>query len=230
MQEATQYNPKDYSEFQLWCLGMSAINTQFNGQRHDLLKHDPDRRFDDVLRAWWDITDRKTYLETIEWLNKEGHRMPFNRIWGQTMVMTEIEKHHYREEVIKTDPHARHRDKIVNHYSGVLGSHGIAAWDLARIVLLARMAATSEYVTEDEAWQTIYQQAEHALKLFGNWYQFAHSYLIGRQFTMRNLDDEDGKRNTNITHNLLTNPSSPWILYPNFERDNVSDSAPTTAH
>lgn len=79
------------------------------------------------------------------------------------------------------------------------------------------MAATTEYISIEEAWKTIFETGRITTGLFENWYQYAESYLIGRQFSMRNLDDENGRRQLHITKRLLTDPFSPWSRYNQFE-------------
>ena len=214
--DQSQYNPYGYNEEQLWCLGLSAINAQGNGERHDVLAHSDPERFRNTLSAWWDIDDRKTYLESVQWLRSGGHRKGFNEIVGQVEARTSAELSALMEEISKKEPRLSHQYRMVNHYRTVMSGCGIAAWDLARVVLLARMACTCGYIDEAEAWQTIFSEAHQANSLFRNWYAFAHSYLIGRQFAMRNLNDDSGMENIKSTHLLLTDPASPWLRYPDF--------------
>lgn len=230
MDNLTPYNPYEYTPTQLWCLGLSAINTEVNGERHDILQHADPHTFQNSLRAWWDIHDRDSYLESIAWLKQEGHRMAFNEHWGITLVTPITEWLQQEAEIKKRDAREHHRLAIVRHYRNQLGSQGIAAWDLGRIVLLARMAFTAGYISEQEAWDTLLEQGAQATRLFNSWYPFAHSYLIGRQYAMRNLDDRTGRNNLQATHRLLTQPESPWLRYPDFENAFSTSAISTPVH
>lgn len=230
MQDAdTSYNPLGYTPIQLWCLGLAAITAEYNGERHDLLKHGDRDRYDNVLRGWWDIHNRRTYLDSLEWVRKEGHRLMFADHWGEMLVTSEQEWEQEAESLRKTDPKAFNRKTLVRHYRRVIGAQGINAWDLGRVVLLARMAATCDYISESEAWETIWAEAQQAARLFSNWYQYAHSYLVGRQYAMGNLDDDNGMAYLRITHRLLSDPSSPWQRYALFGELNTA-ATPATAH
>lgn len=224
------YNPLGYSEEQLWCLGLSAVNAEGNGERHDVLVHNDQERYRNVLSAWWDIVDRNTYHASIEWLRSGGHRTDFNDILGVTMSVTGAEWNAVLARLEKLNKRAWYQHQLVYHYRTVVRGQGIVAWDLARVVLLARMAATCGFIAEAEAWNTIYNEAEHANKLFNNWYEFAHSYLIGRQFAMRNLNDASGKENIRSTHTLFSDPSSPWLRYPVFGACEFSHLVNPTSH
>ncbi len=210
------FNPNQYSDEQLWCLGLSAVNTQYNGERHDLLGHSDRDQYQNILSAWWDIVDRDTYQESIEWLRDDGHRSDFNEVLGHVLSLSSAELHDLLSQMKEQDARTWHRFRIVSHYRTVIHRHGIVAWDLARVVLLARMAFTAGYINEFEAWETIYEEATQANTLFDNWYEFSQSYLIGRQFAMRNLDDAAGNKHIQSAHALLSDPGSPWVRFPKF--------------
>lgn len=210
------YNPEGYQSHQLWSLGLSAILTQVNSQRHDVLLHSDADTFSRVLSGWWDIVDRKTYFENVQWLIEEGQRQVFNSLFRAQMLVPEHEWRLTAEALKQQNSKQYQREMLVRHYRSVIGSGGIAAWDFGRVTSLARMAATCGYISTQEAWDEIYKQADVVKKLFNNWFEYGHSYLIGRQFAMGNLDDEKGKSTIAITQQLLTNDDSPWCRHPQF--------------
>lgn len=212
------YNPEGYQAHQLWSLGLSAILTQVNGQRHDVLLHDDAETFARILNGWWDIADRKTYFENVQWLVEQGQRHVFNNLFRVQMLIPEHEWRLTAETLGQQDPKQYQREMLVRHYRSVIGSGGIAAWDFGRVTSLARMAATCGYISAQEAWDELYKQAEAVKKLFNNWFEYGHSYLIGRQFAMGNLDDEKGRSTIAITQGLLTTDDSPWCRHPQFDQ------------
>lgn len=210
------YNPEGYQQQQLWCLGLSAILTAVNGQRHDVLRHSDAETFSKILSGWWDIGDRNSYLENIQWLAEQGQRQAFIHVFRSQLLVPEHEWRLTAATLMQQNPKQYQREMLVRHYSSIIGSAGIAAWDFGRITSLARMAATCGYISEQEAWNEIYRQADKVRPLFNNWFEYGHSYLIGRQFAMGNLDDASGKRSISITQHLLTADDSPWCRYPVF--------------
>ncbi|MDP5138247.1 DUF1266 domain-containing protein [Rheinheimera baltica] len=212
------YNPEGYQPHQLWSLGLSAILTQVNSQRHDVLLHNDAETFSRVLSGWWDIVDRITYFENVQWLVEQGHRQVFNSLFQAQILVPEHEWRLTAEALKQKNPKQYQREMLVRHYRSVIGTGGIAAWDLGRVTSLARMAATCGYISTKEAWNEIYKQAEVAKNFFNNWFEYGHSYLIGRQFAMGNLDDEKGKNTIAITQLLLTSDDSPWCRHPQFSQ------------
>lgn len=212
------YNPEGYQKHQLWSLGLSAILTEVNSQRHDVLLHSDAEAFSRVLSGWWDIVDRETYFENVQWLVQQGQRQVFTDLFRAQLLIPQHEWRLTADALMQQNPKQYQREMLVRHYSSVIGSAGISAWDFGRITSLARMAATCGYISEQEAWDEIYMQADTAKKLFSNWFEYAHSYLIGRQFAMGNLDDAKGKSTIVITQGLLTADDSPWCRYPAFNQ------------
>ena len=212
----TQYNPHGYSDSQLWCLGLGAILAQDNGEPHDRLQHLDKTDYKQLLKAWWDVTGRNSLLETVDWLRTEGHRVGFMKMWGKVSTLS-TEEWQTLQENRKVEPRTLHRMRVVKHYDCVLNGSGITAWDLARVVSVIRMGVTAGYVEEDEAWDMIYHEADAAQQIYENWYQFAQEYMIGRQYTMRNLDDIKGLDYLGHVHQLLVQPDSPWQRYAQFD-------------
>jgi hypothetical protein len=222
MDSTSSYNPSGYTAEQLWALSLSAINTQANGERHDLLKHKDSEEYKKVLASWWDIRNAEQYRETLDWLRKEGGRQIFNRDWGHLATLSPDKIPLILDRTESHNPQQFHRFKIIYHYRDVLDGAGIAAWDIGRACLLARMAATANYIEDAEAWTTILEYGVLARGIFNNWLQFSHSYLIGRQYSMKNLDDSSGRKYMNAAQVLLTDPQSPWCRYPGFDRADES--------
>jgi hypothetical protein len=57
-----------------WCMATTALLTTVNGGRHDTFEGHPKPICQKLLGMWWDVGDRASLLETINWLRSEGHR------------------------------------------------------------------------------------------------------------------------------------------------------------
>ncbi|HTS19366.1 MAG TPA: ankyrin repeat domain-containing protein [Verrucomicrobiae bacterium] len=61
----------------LWALATTALLVQYNGDNHELLGSRPpaDHAWAQTgLREWWDINSRRSAIEMLDWLQRQGHR------------------------------------------------------------------------------------------------------------------------------------------------------------
>jgi len=73
----SQYPSAKLSPQHLWALATTALLVQYNGDSHELLGSRPasDHAWAQIgLRKWWGITSREQAVETLDWLEKIGHR------------------------------------------------------------------------------------------------------------------------------------------------------------
>ncbi|WP_278263521.1 DUF1266 domain-containing protein [Nocardia sp. AG03] len=88
------------------------------------------------------------------------------------------------------------------------------AWDLARLVFIARAACTAGYLTEDEAWEHMLTGLDRARQHYRNWRQFGDGFLTGAIFWAATQDLSAAKRQvaerSRMIAGLHLRPSSPW--------------------
>ncbi|WP_188830119.1 DUF1266 domain-containing protein [Nocardia camponoti] len=104
--------------------------------------------------------------------------------------------------------------------------HGIEAWDIARVVAVARMAFTAGYIEAEMAWAYIMRALPQAQRRYRNWRQFGDAYLAGWTFWQATEDLAELKnggvdRRLELVR-LWTRPTSPW------RRIELVGSAPKT--
>ncbi|MFC4375120.1 DUF1266 domain-containing protein [Nocardia halotolerans] len=88
------------------------------------------------------------------------------------------------------------------------------AWDLARLVFIARAACTAGYLTEDESFEHMLTGLDRARQHYRNWRQFGAGFLTGAIFWAATQDlsaarTQVAERSRMIT-GLHLRPSSPW--------------------
>ncbi|WP_405135744.1 DUF1266 domain-containing protein [Nocardia sp. NBC_01388] len=88
------------------------------------------------------------------------------------------------------------------------------AWDLARVVFIARSAHTAGYLPEDEAWEHMLAGLAIAQQHYPNWRQFAAGFLTGAIFWAATRDlaaakEQVGERRE-VLYALQSRPTSPW--------------------
>ncbi len=90
----------------------------------------------------------------------------------------------------------------------------IQAWDLARVVAVARMAYTAGYLDADVAWDYLLRALPLAQRKYRNWRQFGDAYLTGWTYwqaceDLAELKSGGVDRRMELLR-LWNRPSSPW--------------------
>ncbi|MFJ4657931.1 DUF1266 domain-containing protein [Nocardia sp. NPDC088792] len=88
------------------------------------------------------------------------------------------------------------------------------AWDLARVVFIARSAYTAGYLPEDEAWEHMLAGLAIAQQHYRNWRQLSAGFLTGAIYWAATQDlaaakEQVGERRK-MLYGLHSRPSSPW--------------------
>lgn len=89
---------------------------------------------------------------------------------------------------------------------------GSIAWDLGRIVYIARASYTCGYITAQQAWQTIDAVLPQVKKHFADWKAFGQSYMLGRAIWSH--DDAGIEGLFMIYTDVIKEEASPWLKYP----------------
>ena len=192
-----------------WALATSAMLTERNEQRHDLLGGSEATaaevtHWKGTLREWWGVRNRNDLLRTLVSLEMAGHRRRFEKM-GATLPS---------EGNPANDPeHARQIALVRSHYAR-LGKKSLLGWDYARFVSLCRWGYLVGYLNEDEAWQWIMPKARELQKTFDSWEDLGENYLIGREFWSLEETATHGWRYRAAYQRLLSNPESPWVRFP----------------
>lgn len=86
------------------------------------------------------------------------------------------------------------------------------AWDLGRLVNVARWSERVGYISKDELRRRIVRAAQLAQHHYQSWEEFSLGYLIGRfEWGGRDSMMDDLVR---ISSSLLEHPRSPWVKLP----------------
>lgn len=205
-------------------LNIGAVNAEQNMYFCNCLETDPDKT--DVMfriRDYYGIVDRNTAIDVLGWLYQRGHAVFFETVKPlisnrsdviNTDGLTEEEKGHalngYVENIKETLNLLVQRGIIRNGRE--FERISIKAWDLGRLVLVARCCFDVGLITREEAWNYILQAYETCRALYPTWKNFAAGYLIGR--CMWSGEDCSLYGIFNIADGLLNDPESPWRRYP----------------
>ena len=124
--------------------------------------------------------------------------------WGVALAhWWEVNDHEEAVEQLQSLKQSGHRVE----FREVL-DHDVLAWDLVRLINVARWAYASRYLKEDEAWSYILDAATELHRTYGSWEQLANDYVLGHDVWAGETDARFNK----VTAELLDtdNPLSPW--------------------
>jgi hypothetical protein len=143
------------------------------------------------MRSSYEIVDRESAWRTIDWLANEGHR-------EELSAMLEA------KDLPKSS-----RSRYVRLYADELKKHRIRAWDLGRLVALARATLTAGFLTRDEVLDVVDQVGCHLRAEFKSWDEFAEDYVLGVQYAYgKRYPDDDYL--IELARRLQRAPDSPW--------------------
>jgi hypothetical protein len=144
------------------------------------------------LAKWWGINDITTALDTLSWLANEGHSKAFDE---NRFVDGELLKQLYYADIIQN--------------AAELQNISTLAWDMARLVNVARWCYDCEYLSEEEAWEYIHFAYQQSKANYESWEAFATGFLVGRARWNDGTDAEI----TEIVGSLLQDSNSPWVKF-----------------
>jgi hypothetical protein len=139
------------------------------------------------LREWYEVHDGPTARERLEFFARVGVRSAIRR--GLTEVEAPV-------EAPSPDPELERRRRLLAHDRVGYASHDALAFDLVRVIELARLAHAAGFLSERETW---------------DWYDgfpaIASDYLRGHAFA----SPPGGERDlTELVTYLVRAPTSPW--------------------
>jgi hypothetical protein len=227
---AENQEQKTLTKAERWALGCSAVLMERNHSRHDKLspKEINEKNFIKIkklLDEGWDIQNRKSFFESLAWLEEGGHRKSFNELGETIFGLTEEQ---YKSIVNTSNQDLRNKISVVKQYYHELGGKSILGWDYTRYICLCRWGYLAGYITEEEAWGKILPAAKMLQKKFDSWEDLGQNYLIGRKFWSYTQTKEGGQLYDDAFQRLLDMRSSPWNIYPwdmNLDDSNSPDTS-----
>ncbi|MCD8193904.1 MAG: DUF1266 domain-containing protein [Tannerellaceae bacterium] len=218
-------NKQNLTSSQLRLLAIGAPLMVFNSEYVDSpFSGEEPGELTDRLEQYWDITDRDSAIETIEWLLTEGHRKMadmLTEIIHTYSPADALQLIHSKDPEQKEAWNEKYKEvqQILHHIQKEETSTftdqlppTIAGWDYARAAHLACRIWEAGYIDEDEMWKYLQRTAYLTASTFTSWQEFGQSYAVGRGFWRGMESDYDVA--AEVAGVLLTHPESPWHQYP----------------
>jgi len=204
------------NEQKLWALAATAILTEYNHERHDMLEG-VERTEENVtkhkmlLNYWWGIDSREDLFFLLEWLEQIGHRKRFDEMGQYMNTLTEAQFKVMLRDMNKEDRSSW--ETVLRHWSR-LGKKSLIGWDFCRYIHLCRRGYLLGYLNEIEAWNLIMPKARLLQATFDSWRDLGENYLIGREFWSFERTEASGEFFHQAYEKLLNDQESLWNTIP----------------
>jgi len=174
------------------------------------------------LKESWEVTDRTTADDTLNWLLEEG---------GHNAVLLEEYKEnslsdYTREELVEVLSDSSYTDSDRAYYLRLYdavanyGDNAILAWDLSRAMQLSAWYYLADYYTYEEAMDKSLAIAKKLQETYDSWDEMTDSYLYGFQYwNDDDISDETSESYARyqVYQELVEQTDSPYSVDWNYE-------------
>lgn len=157
-----------------------------------------------ILRNSWSVTDAASLRSTMAWLVQEGHRTAFR----ETYLALSSGNGHRLPGGGAEEPVVRF---ILANYPRFKNGD-LLAWDLGRLINVARFGFSAGYLPEGEAWEVILTAASHLLAEYASWDELSDNYLLGFSYWQKGAEPDQFV--VEAATWLKSDPKSPWKQIP----------------
>lgn len=157
-------------------------------------------------------------MHTLEWLLERGHRVYFDaiKLFSAGISPSITDEILTPDEQLDTPRYMKNIKEMIESLTekGYISSQAdlrnqsVLAWDMGRLVLIARCCFECGYITEEKAWCYMEEAHKKCCAVYGDWKEFAAGYVIGRCMWGGMKQMPGGIMG--IAEGLLRDPESPW--------------------
>lgn len=202
-----------------WFGATYAVLTELNGWDYNRFagiaaNDDNAASVQQMLQSSWEVTDRASADETLDWILTEGHRAGI------------VENGQYLSEEVKLGEIAEDErlDYLLDNFTVTndeaqsylnefalyeeFGPNAIAGWDYCRAMNLMSFYYLAGYYTEQEALDKSLEIAQTMQPLFTSWDDLIASYMRGYEYWAEESSDERQA----IYEDLKTRDDNPYAV------------------
>ncbi len=166
-----------------------------------------------LLSGWWDVSDRASADETMDWLLTEGHRLSFrdDMVYiGESGVgeVPEEERIDFLLESFVIDEEEAENYKNWYALYERYGDDALAGWDYSRAMSLLGNYYLAGYYTETEALDKSLEVAKLIQETFDSWDGFMESYFVGYEY----WGEESSEERRGIYEDIKAQADSPYNI------------------
>lgn len=204
-------NDGKLNEKQLYLLAFGAPLFVYNSENVDSYDSQYDVEITkQQMDEWWGIQDHDSAIDTVQWLCNEGHHAKADAVLR--LILSNAESIP-AELADKYDDVRTILNYMLENQLCTIEEIPVSsmAWDLVRVVNVARWTQQCGYITTDEMWQIMNVAAEMATQNFASWEEYGRSFAFGRG--VWHGDEDDCETAQDIVTTLLQKEESPWIQF-----------------
>ena len=134
-----------------------------------------------ILAQWWSTQSREDALARLRWLIEAGHTQGAVAL-AQSLSLNESS--HCENPDGRTEYVRKHKAEIMRS--------GLRAWDLGRLVSVARWSCAGGLITEAEAWGYILGAIPSLREAYDSWETFGQGWMVGYRYWHYGNADEPG--------------------------------------
>lgn len=166
-----------------------------------------------LLLSTWDITDRKSADESLDWLLTEGHRVPFAEEMShlEEAGLSEVPIETRAEAISETygiDPEWSQRYAAWYALYEQYGEDAAAGWDYSRAMSCLSYYYLAGFYTKEESLDQSMEIAETLQSTFDSWDSFMESYFAGYEY----WSEESSNTRRDVYEELKTSSDNPFNL------------------
>lgn len=206
-------------------INIGAINgEQMMSYTNSLATGIPRQELAQKLMEYYGIGPMGTSAATLlNWLQNEGHRVLFEPMRHAFVYEDEKTWKNTAKTVFSNSENAERSLEFLNNLNESIDTLikegfikkrsdiemiSVLAWDLGRLVSIARCSYDCNYISKDEAWKYINTALSESRTAYNNWEDLALGYVVGRAMWGGNSLSFGGI--IDITKKLLESEESPW--------------------
>lgn len=201
-----------------WALATCGILTEINQGRHELLgaeyptpSNQQDQR--DLLEKAWRVRSREELLETLLWIDAEGHRQGFSEAGAYLTALDEKSLSAIKAGA-RGNLEAQNKIDLALQYYPRFGKKSLIGWDYSRYVALCGWGYVAGYLSEQEAWDKIMPVARMLQQTFDSWDDLGNNYIVGRKYWSYRKTMSSGLLAEDAFKRLCSDTNSPWVRLP----------------
>lgn len=170
-----------------WAVRLEGVLGTLNGDRFEGLSPlgatSANRdNIDSMLSSSWGVVDKASLVDAMATLLQQGHRSRFVRQLDLIRSNPDATDQALAEKVAATEGWPASTLAFVRAFAPSVGDRGLLAWDLCRLIMLARDGKFLGYLTDDEAWSWINPAADKLREAYDSWSDLGESFLVGRMY------------------------------------------------
>ncbi|HXO43459.1 MAG TPA: DUF1266 domain-containing protein [Thermoanaerobaculia bacterium] len=191
---------------QLWSLAASAIFARRNNDRWDRMKLGAGvEAVQAMLSDSWDVHGPADAEPILDWLAGAGHT---ERLREDLAVLAAVPPAQVEAWLARQPPDKAPRLGFAHRHRAELADGKLVAWDLVRLINLARALVTVGWLTEAAAWKHILPAARRLQREYRSWEELSRKFMIGRHYWGEGEGTQP--RFDAAAAWLLGDPASPW--------------------